>query len=144
VVMTGASLSTNNHLPGQSLSQSQLSSLRNGSHHAANLFEQTRETRRSDSSNSLRLAGKAGAQQRTNTVSTQHKSPPNRFAKMGSWLEFLESDVDECSQNSSEEHQHQRFEDSDTTVIRAHNLSPYAPLSYRQKPSRPARKPSCR
>jgi hypothetical protein len=146
VVMTGASLSTNNHLPGQSNSQAQLSSLQQGSQDAAVHYEQAREMEASDSSNSLRQTGetsKVRAQdKRPNTVSILQNNHLSRFATMGSWLDFCEYDVDETVQTASDELLRQAFEnDNESQLIRAHNLSPFAPQPARVSPLATARNP---
>lgn len=143
VVMTGASLSTNNHLPRQSHSHTQLSPLQQESQNAAVHYEQV-ET--SDSSNSLRQTGepsKVSAQEkRPNTVSKLQNNHPSKSNNMGSWLDFCEDGVDESAQTASDELLRQAFEDdSESHLIRAHNLSPYAPQPARVSPLATARHP---
>lgn len=146
VVMTGAStLPTNNHLPGQSQSHNQLSPLQQGSRKAALHYEQTREMESSDSSSSIRETGEAlkvSPQQRTHTVSIHQSNHLSNSTKMGSWLDFGENDVDEPIQTASDELVQQAPEDdAEPTVIRAHNLSPYAPQPARVSPLATARNP---
>lgn len=141
VVMTAASLSTNNHLPGQSHPENKLSPLQRGSQNATVHYEQAREMENSDSSNSLRQTGEASkvsAQKGTNTVSIH----PSKSTKRGPWLEFSEYGVDESVQTASDELLRQAFEDDpESTLIRAHNLSPYAPQPARVSPLATARNP---
>jgi hypothetical protein len=61
---------------------------------------------------------------------------------MGSWLDFCEYDVDEYVQTASDELLRQAFEgDNESHLIRAHNLSPFAPQPARVSPLATARNP---
>ena len=132
VVMTGASLCKDNHVPGQTHSQTQ--SL------------QHQETENPESSNSLRhMAGgasKVSAQGKGQNAVSKHQSTLPQPNKMGSWLDYLEDDVDDAVQTTTDEIHRQAFEDqTESTLIRAHNLSPIAPQPARVSPLATSRNP---
>ncbi|KAG0649293.1 hypothetical protein D0Z07_4340 [Hyphodiscus hymeniophilus] len=141
VIITGAPLSTNNHLPA---SHSHITHLQQGSPNASAHYEQARDMENSDSGNSLRETGeKVSAQdKRPSTVSILQNNHPSMSQIMGSWLDFCESGVDDSGQTTSDELLRQAFEnDSESQLIRAHNLSPYAPQPARVSPLATARNP---
>ena len=143
VVMTGASLSTDNHLPRP---HANIPYPQHGSQNAAVHLEHAREVETSASTNSLRETGELSKvrlyDKRPNTVSILQNNHPSKSNNMGSWLDFGEYTVDRFEQTASDERLRQAFEDdSESQLIRAHNLSPFAPQPARVSPLATARNP---
>ena len=144
-IITGASLSADNHLQSSHL---RIPHLQPKSQNAAVHYEQARQMEHSDSSNSLRGTGGTAKvsshlqDKRPNTVSILKHNQSSKMADMSSWLDVCETDIDDPGQAASDALLRQAFEDdSESQLIRAHNLSPYAPQPARVSPLATARNP---